>query len=473
MHLKFILPVFLLLTVFHKYSTAQELTFGPVSGINFSNLRGEMTYNTWNANPGPVNGIFAKTTLGNWLALRTGAEFTSFYYQEKWNYTDYYTGPVPWTSSDYSLSSITPGGCIIGPSPPTKWDYHFLRLPLMLEWKTPGRLSFGFGTGAYYSFLMNDEFTGKDKELHSDEYLEENFPPATDWGWILSASLNYSISNRWNIFLESRTTYGKEVYIEYMEGKNGSTELLLGVGFSPFSKTERNKTELLPGRRIEIMPHAGISFSKSADPDKKDDYALLPALNSGVSVRFKLDSAFSLISGAWVERKGYRIEKPSQSRVFYNYTQNDEHAFSLQSDVSLDYLTIPLIGELALGNRFSTHFQFGFYYSLLQNAKATGQETREYNFGNGYQVQREYFDQNVEGWFKNDDFGAITGLRFEYRIFPKTKMYATLQRAWGFTELGTEEDNSDAAVYAPTPMRYFKNRSFTASFGLSIPLVQN
>ncbi|MFW6310554.1 MAG: hypothetical protein ACOC1D_05560, partial [Prolixibacteraceae bacterium] len=74
---------------------------------------------------------------------------------------------------------------------------------------------------------------------------------------------------------------------------------------------------------------------------------------------------------------------------------------------------------------------------------------------------------------KNDDFGAITGLRFEYRIFPKTKMYAALQRALGFTELGTEENNSDAAVYAPSPMQYFKNRSWTASFGLSIPLVQN
>ena len=293
-----------------------------------------------------------------------------------------------------------PGGCIIGPSSPTKWEYHFLRVPLMLEWKTPGRLSFGFGAGAHYSFLINDEFTGKDKELHSEEFREANFPHGTDWSWLLSASLNYAVNSRWNIFLEGCTTYGKEVSLESVDGKNGSTELLLGVGFSPFSKPMKEQEGPAPGRRIEILPHAGISFSKSADPDKKSDYAVLPGLNSGVSVKFRVDTAFSLVSGAWVERKGYRIDKPGQSRVYYGYTQNAEQTVSFQSDVSLDYLTIPLLGELAFGNRFSTHFQFGFYYSLLQNAKATGEETCEYNFGNGYQVQREYFSQNVEGWFK-------------------------------------------------------------------------
>ena len=154
-----------------------------------------------------------KLHWATWLTLRTGAEFTSFYYQERWNYTNYYTDPVPWDIS-YSSSSFMPGGCIIGPSSPTKWEYHFLRVPLMLEWKTPGRLSFGFGAGAHYSFLINDEFTGKDKELHSEEFREANFPHGTDWSWLLSASLNYAVNSRWNIFLEGRTTYGKEVSLE-------------------------------------------------------------------------------------------------------------------------------------------------------------------------------------------------------------------------------------------------------------------
>jgi hypothetical protein len=470
MRFKFVLLV-ILFSGLHLFSVAQELTFGPVSGINFSNLRGEMTYNSWSAKPGPVNGIFAKTTLGNWLALKTGAEFTSFYYQERWNYTGYYTGIVP-TDNSYSSSSFAPGGCIIGPPSPNSWDFHFLRVPLMLEWKTPGRLSFGFGAGAHYSFLLNDEFTGKDKDLHSEEFREENFPPGTDWGWLLSASLNYAVNSRWNIFLEGRTTYGKEVYLESDKGKNGSSELLFGVGFSPFSKPAKAQDGPIPGRRLEMMPHVGISFSKSIDPDKKSDYAALPALNSGIAVKFKPDSAFSIISGVWVERKGYRIEKPSHSRIYYASHVDFNPPVTLQSDVSLDYLTIPLLGDVMFGKRFTTNIQFGLYYSMLQNARATGQETDEYNYNNGYRIQREYFSENVEGWFKNDDFGAITGLRFEYRIFLKTKIYVALNRAWGFTKLGddSEDDNSEPA---PAQLENFKNRSWTASFGLAIPVAQN
>jgi|GEM_PF-5966220 len=64
MRFQFVLSI-ILLSGFHLFSAAQELTFGPVSGINFSNLQGEMTYNTWSAKPGPVSGIFAKATLGN------------------------------------------------------------------------------------------------------------------------------------------------------------------------------------------------------------------------------------------------------------------------------------------------------------------------------------------------------------------------------------------------------------------------
>jgi hypothetical protein len=78
----------------------------------------------------------------------------------------------------------------------------------------------------------------------------------------------------------------------------------------------------------------------------------------------------------------------------------------------------------------------------------------------------------VEGWFKNDDFGAITGLRFEYRIFLKTKIYVALNRAWGFTKLGddSEDDNSEPA---PAQLENFKNRSWTASFGFAISVAQN
>jgi hypothetical protein len=103
---------------------------------------------------------------------------------------------------------------------------------------------------------------------------------------------------------------------------------------------------------------------------------------------------------------------------------------------------------------------------------AEGEETREYIYGNGYQKQREYFAQNVEGWFRNNDFGAITGLRFEYRVLPKVKIYTALQAALGFVKLGDDSEDETSGP-APSQLKNFKNRTVTASFGLAIPVVQN
>ncbi len=464
--------LFLVLLVINGHLYAQELSVGPVSGINFSNLRGDLIYDTWSAKTGPVGGIFARFSFGNWLALRSGAEFTSFYYQENRPRANYYSNPNPILIPAYSSSSIVPGGCIIGPSYPVALDYHFLRLPLLLEWSTPGRLSFGFNAGVYYSFLVNDEYTGKDKELYAREYQEDNFPPENDWGWMLSTTLDFSITEKWNVFLEGRTTYGKEIYYSSVEGKNGSTELLFGVGFSPFARPEREHSYRRIGRRIEVMPHTGVSFSKSVASKKKDDYAFLPALNSGVFIKFKIDSIFSLISGARYEQKGYRIKEPSQSRIIFDRYVNSQSLVDMQSDVLFDYLTIPLMGELSFGKQFTTNLQFGMYYSLLQNVRVIGEATYKYTSGSGYRIQKEYFSQNREGWFNNSDLGVLAGFRLEYRIFPKTKIYAGLNRAWGIFGLADKaDDNSNDS--APVNLEKFKNRSWTSILGLSIPLVHN
>jgi len=282
-------------------STAQQFSFGPVNGINLSNIRGDLKYDQWKARPGPVNGLFLKTPLlGNWLSVRTGAEYISFYYKRQQTPTYYPNEFWRMNGLPGPGSSVVPENSIIMPPYYTTntIDWHFLRIPLMLEWKTPGRISFGFGAGAHYSFLMNDEFTGKDKELKSDEYREENFPQSTDWGWILSSSLSYQVNNQWNLFLEGRTTWGKEVYMENPERKNGASELLFGVGYSPFTRQKTSRFGTFTGERIELLPHAGISFSNSTHEDEKKHYATLPGFNTGISVKYKTDSVFSFISGA-------------------------------------------------------------------------------------------------------------------------------------------------------------------------------
>ena len=95
MRLKFILSCFLLTMVHLVFHWAQDFSIGTVGGINFSNLRGEIAYSSLTSKPGPVNGLFGKMALGNWFALKTGAEFTSYYCRENRNQGYYYSDFVP------------------------------------------------------------------------------------------------------------------------------------------------------------------------------------------------------------------------------------------------------------------------------------------------------------------------------------------------------------------------------------------
>ncbi len=199
------------------------------------------------------------------------------------------------------------------------------------------------------------------------------------------------------IFLEGRTTYGKEVYVEGLDGKNGSSEMIFGFEFTPVLKTEKEPEENLPGRRLELMPQAGVMFSKSTAPDVKENYDFLPAINAGVLVKYKLDNANSVITGAWYGQRGYRISQPSEARWAYIPPLEGTHTVNQNSDISLDYLTIPLLLEMSFGRRFTTSLQFGMYYSLLQNAQARGEETSSYRSGSGYEVQKIYFNQGFKG----------------------------------------------------------------------------
>ena len=150
--------------------------------------------------------------------------------------------------------------------------------------------------------------------------------------------------------------------------------MIFGFEFTPVLKAEKEPEENLPGRRLELMPQTGLTFSKSTTPDVKGNYDFLPAMHAGVLVKYKLDNANSVITGAWYGQKGYRISQPSEARWAYIPPLEGTHTVSLNSDMSLDYLTIPLLLEMSFGRRFTTSLQFGVYYSLLQNV--TGKRKR-------------------------------------------------------------------------------------------------
>ncbi len=468
------LSILITTLLFCIYPTfAQNLSFGIESGINFSNINKKLTGVRYVAQPGPVNGIFAKYELGNWFIIQSGVNHATFYFNNYSNnhyYPDYY----PMSSSYYNPSSLHSSSIW---APPCYYGYNqskysFLRIPLLVKFKTPGRLNFEIGGGAYYAFLTNDELRGKDKEIYDKEFRDENFPPMNDWGWILASSVNYNINKRWNIFVSGQITTGKEEYFEDIRGKIGSTELMFGVGYKPFisDRSAQVKDSTL-GRNIRIIPHIGMNFSHTKNSLNSDEYKSSVGFSSGISLEFRLGNGAALSTGAWYERKGYGLNYKGTNSFIYQIQQSGES--TIQSEVELDYVTIPLQFEILFGKKINSSINLGPYFSLLQNAFSQGEriETRSHN--TGYQIEKIYFNESLDQWIKKTDAGFMIGYRLGIPVFKWGDIFISANQAWGLMNILTNNDDSSDQTSQFSNNRKIRNNSFSVIFGLNIPVSQN
>uniref|UniRef100_UPI003216D9C9 outer membrane beta-barrel protein n=1 Tax=uncultured Draconibacterium sp. TaxID=1573823 RepID=UPI003216D9C9 len=459
--------LFCILFLHAGLSHSQKFTLGIENGINYSNIRKDFDHQRFPSISGAINGIFTKYELGNWFLIQSGIKHVSVNFIET-QYHNYY--PDYWMHATSSYSPIVSSSIYVPPSCSfsSTNQFNFLRIPILFKFRTPGKINLEIGGGYYYAFMINDEFRGKDKDRFDKEYREENFPDMTDWGWILASSVNYNINNKWSVFANGQVTYGKEKYFENVEGKLGSTELTLGIGYKPFAKQKQLNVSDSLGYRIQLIPHSGISITGIKSNKDNNMYKSLVGFSTGVSLKFAFAENTSLITGAWYDRKGYQLDYPGQYSAIYRPSENDMPPYN-KSDVQLDYLTIPLLMELSFGKKFRSNIDFGAYYSLLQNAFTEGERVNSYQYGQGYRVNKEYFNESLDLWIKNYDIGFILGYRFEVPIFKWGNIFASVNQSFGLSNI--LEDNDDVLAAYPFIDDYsFKNRSTSILLGLTIPV---
>lgn len=456
--------ILLLLTT--QFVAAQKFTLGIESGVNYSNLRKTNDNDRFIAMPGPVNGIFAKYELGQWFALQSGLTTISYYYDE---YITYYYDYLWGASSYYDplSSSITSSGY----SSLQSAKFSFLRIPLLLKFRTPGRVNFEMGGGPYYAFLTNDEFRGKDRDIYTDEFIDENFPKMHDWGWIMESTVNYNINSRWNLFASARVTYGKETYYENVEGKMGSTEFTFGVGYKPFKIKEYAQQPDSLGKNISVLPYSGINISGIKSQENNGEYKSSVGFSTGVSLKFNLGKNAAFITGARYERKGYNLSYQGQYSAFY-YPDTENPETYIKSDVQLDYLTFPFLWDISFGKKIENHLNFGVYLSLLQNAFAEGERTTSTDWGQGYRVTRNYFNESLDLWYKKTDSGLMLSYRIDFPVFKWGKVFIAAEQAIGLKDI--LNDNEDlTSSYNFINDEEFYTRSTGIFLGLTIPVNKN
>lgn len=464
---------FVFLLLFSFASFAQNLTIGIESGINFSNINKTLNYDRYVAQPGPVNGIFAQYELGNWFVLQSGINHATFYFSETGRNQYYPANLHLYSASSYydpfALSSSLYYPPYYGSN---QSKYSFLRIPLLVKFKTPGKINFEIGGGAYYAFLTNDEYRGKDKDFYSKEYRDENFPPMNDWGWILASSINYNINNKWNVFASGQITTGKEVYFENNEGKIGSTELTIGVGYRPFLGGKYPHTTDTLGRKIRVIPHAGINISNTKSSKNSSEYKSSVGFSSGISLSFMFDKNVSLVSGAWYERKGYGLNYSGNNTVIYQPSSNHPATSTLQSEIQLDYLIFPFMFDLSFGKRIKSNIYFGTYFSLLQNAFSIGEKIETNNYDQGFRVTQNYFNESLDHAYKKSDAGFIFGYRMDVPIRTWADIFISVHQSWGAKNiLNGENESNPNTLYSASERMY--NNSLSILFGFNIPLQKN
>lgn len=460
-----------LLTTFSVSSFAQKLSFGEYTGVNFSNLHGNLTSNKWEPKVGPTAGIFLEYKLGRLFAVQSEIEFISQYYEMKtYEQMNYFPVGIHYGYS----SSYQPISEIIAPPyyELGNWDFSFLRFPLILKYKTPTRLQLGVGGGMFYSALLNDDLT--DEERNTAKKEDHNiYPPPHDWGYLFVADLSYPVTKELRLFLAGRLSTGKKVFIEKYSAKNGASELLFGIKFTPNRrdpKVQENYNISVPDTsfsRCYLKPGLGVTMAWNPGKKLSGNYSEKFGANAGLIFGYRLDKTVSLQTGFQFQQKGYAFSDSS----YYNHryaTDLKKSGRFVDSNVNLDYMTVPLNVNFLFGEKIALYVDLGIYAEFLLNANCTGTTIKEYQNGSDYRKEKYNLHDAVEGYYEPVDFGFLGGMGIQFPIWDKMKFDLGIQYANGSKNILKKPGEYDFKGYYDD--QTFKNRSLSLKFGLQIPI---
>jgi len=462
-----ILCIGVVLVITSTTSLAQKLSFGQYTGINFSNLHGDLITNRWVPKAGPTTALFVEYNLNRSFSLQTEVGYAAHYYEMK-SYRSQQTYPTYYDDLIHYYSSSTIWQPVYEPN---KFDYSFLRFPLLIKYKTPTRLQLAIGGGLYYSILLNDDLTNAERDAAEKED-RRIYPPTHDWGYLFSADLSYPITKEVRFFVTSKLTTGQKVFIESLKGKNGSSELAFGIKYTPKSKKESFKeietnVQDSSKTRCYVRPVAGILLGWNSSSTKPGNYSTNIGSTTGLAFDYRLDNTVSLQTGILFERKGYAL---ADSSLYYHRFASDSKykRNSIDSKIDLDYLTIPLNIKFSFGNPFTFYFDFGVYTGFNVNALCHGTAIRKYISSSSYTIEKINIYDAVEGYYKDVDFGYQTGMGFQFPFRKNMKFDLGIVYSGSFSPI-IKDPEENTTPYANDD-RSIKNGTIALQLGLQIPI---
>lgn len=465
--IKLTLFILILLVVKSTIVSAQKFSFGEYSGVNFSNIHGNLLENKWIPKVGPNAGLFVEYSLNKSFSLQSEVGYISQYYEMK-TYNNQYAGPIYYNdlTHNYTLNSIYYPYYY-----QNKYDFSFLRFPLFIKYKTPTRLQLSLGAGMFYSVLLNDDVTKAEKDAAEKED-RRIYPPTHDWGYLFSADLSYPITNEIRFFATGRISTGQKVFIESVKGENGSSELGFGLKYTPKSRKENINDYIKTSSdssfiRCYIRPVVGLLVGWNSSSKESGNYSSKTGSSAGVAFEYRLDKTLSLQSGVLFERKGYAL---SDSSLYYHRVATDNRYIKkkVDSKTELDYVTIPLDLKLSFGDPFIFYFDVGLYTGFKVNALCHGTAIESSSSSYGYTLQKININDAVEGYYHDVDFGYLAGLGFQFPFRKNLKFDLGITYSESFSPIINKTDENSGG-YSNDDVS-IKNGSVALQFGIQIPI---
>lgn len=430
---------------------AQKLTTGLYSGTNFSNIRGESISGKWTSKTGSSSGLWLNYAFNPFLSLGAELNHTSIYYQHlsyiniNQHYPNAFDDYIP-TFYPYPISYKQ------------DYDFSFYRIPLYLKLSTPTQLSFGVSAGMYFGLL------------HTSKNNVNPVDISTEFGKVFTAGFSYPVSHNFEIFLQGRYTAGNKVYVSEINGKNGTSEVLLGIGYSGlYNKMKKHRSQVQNDSSLwSINYKTGVNISGIKANSNQNKYGRNVGFSSGVELHYALSKNASVISELLYERKGYSFNDSSISYYRYISSNQGYNAYKYRTDtrIEISYFTLPLLFRINTNGKIQMYMNAGPYISTRLSAYVTGTQYMESRMEGMYALTKTQIYDNIDKYIQSFDWGWMAG----------GGLQIPLKNGWKIDMEGRYQQGlknilfNDDALSGINVNQTFKNRTISIFFGLNVPL---
>jgi hypothetical protein len=264
---------------------------------------------------------------------------------------------------------------------------------------------------------------------------------------------------------------GLKEFLELAGYKHGSMDFRFGLAFKNFLPVDSDidKTTELDSvsGRISVLYKGGITASRNFFGSNAGSYSSYFGPSLGFSFNFKLSDKTVLVTGLSFEKTGYSLKDSSDS--FYMYFAESDPIYYVDTKTITDYVCIPALFEIRMGEPGGLYFNTGPYVALRLNTGCTGEAFSVSNDNGSYYLRKYVVYDDLEAITRIADFGWMFGGGVTIKVFEKYSLDLGLNYRKGFRDAVNEKYYQNMTI-SERETSAMRNRILSFCIGVRVPV---